>query len=702
MAEFGNTSLQLLLLLSTWCGALALVGVRRRSRAMLRAARLSLYATALVASVAMVVLAYAFVVSDFSLMYVQHYSDRAMPFFYRLTAVWGGQEGSLLFWTWLLAVASALAIRANQERLRDIVPHAIVVLMVVQVFFCVLLLLISNPFDTFLGTPPGDGKGLNPLLLNPYMVIHPPALYVGYVGMSIPFAFALAALIAGRTDDAWIQAARPWALGSWAFLSLGLVLGMLWAYEELGWGGYWAWDPVENAGLFPWLTATAYLHSVMVQERRGMFKVWNVSLAALTFLLTILGTFDTRSGLIQSVHAFAQSEIGYYFLAFMGLVLVVSAAVIVWRLPLLRTKGDYDLLSRESFFGILNWILLIAAFMVILLTHLPALSQLFGGHKITINPAAFTRWMTPIGLALLFLKGVGPMMSWRRSPRSMTGMLLVAAGLLSPSALILFFAMTVRRPMPLLTFCLSIFVVGNLLREVMLSARLRRRRTGADVFSAVLGMVARNRRRYGGYMVHAGVALMFVGFGGEAYKLESEVQLARGQRTRIGSYTLRYDDTKVTEDEQKNMTTTTLSLYRGEERLGTMHPGRWVFFKHENQPQTKVDIRRTLKEDLFVAFGSYDPRSQVATFKAMVNPLVNWIWIGFVLLWVGASVAISPRRRATALAADMGAPSRSLPPSGVNPLGPPDMGAPSRSLPPAAEAGSSHQLLLEEELKKLE
>ncbi len=325
MADFGNTSLQILFLLSTWAGALALVGGRRRSPEMVRAARLSLYATALVASAALAVLTYAFVVSDFSLIYVQRYSDRNMPLFYLLSAVWGGQEGSLLFWVWLLAIASATAVHVNRERLRETLPQAMVMLTAVQVFFCLLLLLISNPFDTFLAGTPVEGRGLNPLLQHPMMVAHPPALYIGYVGMTVPFAFAMAALIRGRTDESWIHAARPWALGSWVFLTLGLVLGMLWAYDELGWGGYWAWDPVENAGLVPWLTGTAYLHSVMVQERRGAFKIWNVALAALTFEFTILGTFDTRSGWIQSVHAFAQSDIGYYFLVFMALVLVFSS-----------------------------------------------------------------------------------------------------------------------------------------------------------------------------------------------------------------------------------------------------------------------------------------------------------------------------------------------------------------------------------------
>jgi cytochrome c-type biogenesis protein CcmF len=639
MADFGTTTLQALLVLATWAGGLALVGARRRSWRMVNAARLATTAVALVASVTVLALAYAFVVSDFSLTYVQRYSERAMPLFYKVTAVWGGQEGSLLLWLWLLAVMAAAAVHANRERLRELVPWAIVVLMIVVDFFCLLLLLSANPFDTFLVGVAAEGKGLNPLLQNAYMVTHPPALYIGYVGMTIPFAFAMAALITGRTDEAWIVSMRPWAIGSWYALSVGLVLGMLWAYEELGWGGYWAWDPVENAGLIPWLTATAYIHSVMVQERRQMLKIWNMVLAILTFELTIFGTFLTRSGFIQSVHAFAQSSIGFYFLAFMGLVIVVATALIVWRRDLLRSAGELEsVLSREFSFVINNWILISAAVLVIVLTIFPTLSQLFG-HKITISAPAFNRWMVPIGLALLFLKGFGPMIGWRKTSVAGLRHQFLIPTVIFVVTLAALGALGVRAVLPLLTFALCAFVTATFVLETVRGVRVRQR-TGADPLTALIGLFSRNRRRYGGYLVHVGVVLMFIGFGGEAYKQEGEFMLGPGQRASIGRYTLRYDGVAETQDDVKQMTTASVSIYRGEERLGVAKPARWVYLKHEGQPTSEVAIRRSVREDLFLVLGAHDPKASTATFKAIVNPLVNWIWIGFILLSLGTAVAL--------------------------------------------------------------
>jgi len=644
MAEFGTLTLYALLLLSTWSGALALVGARRRAAPMIHAARRSLYGAAVMSTVSILVLTYAFAASDFSISYVQRYSDRAMPMFYKLTAVWGGQEGSLLVWTWMLAVLSAWSVHANLERLRELIPYIIVVLAVVIDFFCLLLLVSANPFNTFLIEAPAAGQGLNPLLQNAYMVTHPPALYLGYVGMAIPFAFAIAALISGHTDESWIQAARPWAMASWYFLSMGLVLGMLWAYEELGWGGYWAWDPVENAGLFPWLTATAFIHSMMVQERRGMLKIWNMVLAVLTFELTIFGTFLTRSGFIQSVHAFAQSDIGWYFLGFMALVAVFSAALIVWRRPALRSRGELEsVLSREFVFVVNNWVLLSAAFLVLVLTIFPSVSQLFG-NKITISGPAFNRWMIPIGLTLLVLTGVGPLFGWRKTTtaglrRQFTWPVAVTVVV----ALALYVA-GVHKWLPLLTFALCAMVVAQVIQELVRGVAVRRRQSGVDPLVAFVGLISRNRRRYGGYIVHLGVVLMFLGFAGEAYKLEREVLMKRGERVRIGDYTLRFDGVKDGMDAQKQTQTATLTVFGASgSRLGTVRPARWVYFKHEGQPTTEVDIRRSAREDLFVVLGSYDARTG-AMIKVIVNPLVNWMWIGFILLSIGTGIALAPVR----------------------------------------------------------
>jgi cytochrome c-type biogenesis protein CcmF len=644
MAEFGTTTLYLLLVLAAWTGALAVVGARRRSMSTINSARLMLYATAVVSSLSIVILTYAFAVSDFTLSYVHRYSDRTMPAFYKLTAVWGGQEGSLLFWVWLLAVFSAWSVHSNQERLRELLPYVIAVQAALIIFFCTVLL-TANPFGTYLVELPTAGRGLNPLLQNFYMVIHPPSLYVGYVGMAIPFAFAIAAVIAGQTDESWIVASRPWALASWYFLTMGLVLGMLWAYEELGWGGFWAWDPVENAGLFPWLTSTAYLHSAMVQERRQMLRVWSVVLAVVTFELTIFGTFLTRSGFVQSVHAFAKSDIGWYFLGFMGLVALICGGLIAWRWRLLRGHSRLSsVLSREFFLLLSNWVLLVAAALVVLLTIFPTLTQVVVGHKITLNAAAFNRWMTPVGLALLALIGFGPLTGWRRS----TGSLWVQAAppaLLSVITVVVLVALGVRGLLALLTFGLCTFVTVTVILDLVRGVRVRMRAAGTNVLLALGSVLARSRRHYGGYIVHVGLALMYLGFAGEAFKDEAQLSMRTGQRATVGQYELRFDGIRRHNDQQKEMATATLSIFSaGGQRLGTIQPARWVYFKHPDQPTSEVGIRRSVREDLFVALGGFDKSMNQASFKVIVNPLVNWIWIGFLLISLGAVIAFIPIR----------------------------------------------------------
>jgi len=630
MADFGQTTIYGMLLLAAWACALALVGATRKEARLVHAARVASYAVAGMATLSILVLSYSFAASDFAIQYVQKYSDRGMPMFYKLTAVWGGQSGSLLFWAWLLAMLTALAVHINHRKLGEILPWFIAILMAVMIFFCVLMLLTANPFDVFLVQAPTSGQGLNPLLQNAYMVTHPPSLYVGYVGMTIPFALAVASLIAGVNDERWLQAARPFALAAWYFLTMGLLLGMIWAYEELGWGGYWAWDPVENAGLIPWFTGTALMHSMMAQNRRGLLKAWTVALAIISFVLTIFGTFITRSGLIDSVHAFAKSNIGWYFLAFMFLTLAASAALMIKRRDLLRGDNEQgDLFSREYFFMIYNWLLLIASLMVILMTLWPTLTALVGDKQV-LRPEVFNRWMTPIGLALLFITGVGPLLNWRKTSATVLRRQLalpVAVGVLTGVALYLagfthFWAV--------ITLALSALALAAMVQILMRSAR--------------------TTRRWGAVLVHAGIVMMYIGFAGEAYKVDKDVEMGRGDRAEIERYTVRYDGAEMTTDQQKRMLTTTLSVYMGAERLGTIHPARWIYFKHENQPTTEVGIHRTLRDDLFVAFGSWDQTSGRATFKLIVNPLVNWIWIGFILLSVGAVLASIPmpaRRKKT-------------------------------------------------------
>src|SRR5947207_2907145 len=417
MAAFGTLTLLIALVVATYAGVISLIGARRANRRFIESGRAAVYALAGVLGLSSVALVYSFVSHVYSIKYVQHYSDASSPLFYQITAYWGGLDGSILWWVFLLSVFSAVAVYSNRHRHRELLPYTVTVLMAIADFFLYVIVFFKNPFDTYLTDIPITGKGLNPLLQNAYMVVHPPSLYTGFVGMSIPFAFGLAALISGQLDDAWIASVRKWTLGAWFFLSMGLTLGMLWAYEELGWGGFWAWDPVENAGLLPWFTATAFLHSVMVQERRSMLRVWNVTLVIVTFFLTIFGTFMTRSGVVQSVHAFGQDTVlAWLFSGFMVSTMVFSFGWVIYRLPLLRARNDLDSwVSREAAFLVNNWILLFSAFFILFATMFPTLSEVVMKERLTVAGPFYTKWMAPVGLILLFLTGVGPLLGWRKS-----------------------------------------------------------------------------------------------------------------------------------------------------------------------------------------------------------------------------------------------------------------------------------------------
>ena len=399
MPSFGYLLLLLTMVAASYTLATAVVGHHRGSRRLVMSAEFGTFAVFGLLTCASMVLIYLFVTDDYSVKYVQHYSDRSMPLFYKVTSFWGGQDGSLLFWVWVMSCWSAVAVWLNRASNRDILPYTIVAMMTVSLFFVILMIFAANPFETYLAGAPTDGRGLNPLLQNPYMVTHPPSLYLGYIGWTIPFCFAIGALAHGKLDYSWIAAMRRWCLVAWVFLSVGLVLGGLWAYEELGWGGYWAWDPVENAAFFPWLTGTAFIHSVQVQERRQMYKLWNLLLIILTFILTLLGTAMTRSGVVQSVHAFAQSDIGYYFLAFIIFSTVTSLGLLIWRSGLLRPQNHLEsILSREFAFLINNWILLASAFLVVFSTLFPvAVQSRYTGREVNVGPTFFNFWMIPFG-----------------------------------------------------------------------------------------------------------------------------------------------------------------------------------------------------------------------------------------------------------------------------------------------------------------
>jgi cytochrome c-type biogenesis protein CcmF len=644
MASLGYFSLLAAFVCCSYAAAVSVAGARRRSSRLIQSGLGAFYLVTALMLLASAVIIHAFVTEDYTIRYVDNYSDSAQPLFYQLTSYWGGLDGSIMFWVTLLAIFGTCAVYTNRERQRELIPYVVAVIAVVQMFFLFVMIVHKNPFATYLTQVPLDGRGLNPLLQNPYMAIHPPSLYTGFVGMTIPFAFAMAALITGHLDDSWLRAVRRWTMMSWLFLSLGLTLGMIWAYEELGWGGYWGWDPVENAALLPWFTATAFLHSVMVQERRSMLRVWNMTLVILTFFLTIFGTFMTRSGIVQSVHAFGQdTALAWMFTVFMVVLLVFSFGLVIYRLPLLRARNELESwVSREAAFLVNNWILLFSAVFILFATMFPTLSEAVTGARLTVGPPFFTKWMLPIGLILLTLTGVGPLLAWRRSSASNLLYQFTVPVLFAVTTGVGLYAIGFRVWVSGLAFSLCAFVCGTIGQEFVRGAFVRREATGTDVFTSMIGLVARSRRRYGGYIVHVGIVLMFFGFAGSGYKLDSQVLLRPGDVSEIGHFTVRYDRLSQNTDSQKQMITAHMTVFEDDKEVGQLFPARWFFFKHESEPTTEVAMRRTVAEDLYIVLAGYELSDQAASFQITVNPLVNWIWFGFTVLALGTGVALLP------------------------------------------------------------
>jgi cytochrome c-type biogenesis protein CcmF len=641
MATLGSFLLLASFVACAYAVAVSVAGARRRSQRLVESGIGAFYFMAALMTVASGVIVHAFVTNNYSIKYVQRYSDAAQPLAYKIASYWGGLDGSIMFWVFLLGIFGSLAIHTNRERHRELIPYVVAVIAATEMFFIFLMVVHNDPFSTFLTPAPAQGRGLNPLLQNFYMAIHPPSLYIGFVAMTIPFAFGLAALITGHLDDAWLRAVRRWTMVGWLFLSFGLALGMLWAYEELGWGGYWGWDPVENAGLLPWFTATAFLHSVMVQERRGMLRVWNVTLVITTFFLTIFGTFMTRSGIVQSVHAFGEDrDLALLFTIFMIAILAFSFGLVIYRLPLLRSRNELDSwASREAAFLANNWILLFSAFFVLFATMFPTLSEAIRGERLTVGPPFFNKWMLPIGLTLLLLTGIGPLLAWRKSSASnlvYQFMWPALAGIATGAAMLALGSG--------ICFALCGFVTGTLLQEFVRGAQVRRGATGTDIFTALVGLVGRSKRRYGGYIVHLGVVLIFLGFAGEGFKQEEQINLNPGQQVTVGRFTVRHDALRVTSDGQKQMITGHVSVFEAGEPIGTMQPAKWFFNKRENEPTTEVAIRRSPAEDLYIVLAGYDAAKQTATYAITINPLVNWIWFGFGVMAMGSIITLLPER----------------------------------------------------------
>jgi cytochrome c-type biogenesis protein CcmF len=661
MPELGRLAVCLALLCALFSIGASIAGALRRRRDVIRSGEHAAYAAFGLIAVATVLLLRALLAHDFSLEYVAAYSSSTLPTHYTVAALWGGQKGSLLFWALVLTLFATIVQWQNRERNRELMPWVTATLMTVTAFFLGLVTFITDPFER-LPTPAVEGADLNPLLQNYWMMIHPPSLYTGYVSASVPFAFAIGALATGRLGDQWIRTTRRWALFSWFFLTLGNLFGAMWAYEVLGWGGYWAWDPVENAAFMPWLVSTAYLHSVMIQEKKDMLRVWNMVLVLLTFTLTIFGTFLTRSGVISSVHSFTQSGLGPFFIGFLVCVILLAGGLVAYRLPELRTAGTIEsFFSREAAFLFNNLILVGIAFAVFWGTVFPVLSEWVRGVKITVGPPFFNRVNAPLGVALLFLMGVGPVIAWRRAtPKNLWRAFAVpvGAGVVAAVGLVL-------AGVPLgyahTTFAIGAFVLGTIAQEFWRGMRARQALLHERAPQALARVVGKNRRRYGGYVIHVGIVMAFVGVAASSvFRTEVQQTVAQGQEFQAGRYTLRFDRIEGREDGHVAVSAAVVSVFVDGTQIDTLKPEK-RFYKKPKQPTTEVANRSTLREDLYLVLGSYDPQSKLATILAYVNPLVVWIWLGGVVIALGTLIAVWPvaaERRVEVPVAERAVPAR--------------------------------------------
>jgi len=652
MTLLGTLALWLALLVGVWGALAGFVGGLKDRPDLARSARNAVFAMCGALLVAVASLEWALFQHDFNVEYVAAYTSRNLPIFYTWSALYAGQKGSLLFWATVLSAFGSLALVLTPRRHRELLPYVAGVVSVVAAFFIsVMLLGHANPFQRLPYTPL-DGSGLNPQLQNPGMVFHPPMLYLGYISITIPFAFAIAALLSKRLDTDWLVAIRKWTLLSWLFLSVGICLGMWWAYVELGWGGYWAWDPVENASLLPWLTMTAFLHSVMIQEKRGMLKKWNLALIIGSWLLSIFGTFITRSGVISSVHSFTQSSVGYFFLAFLVVSGVASFTLYANRLPLLEAEARLEsMVSREASFLFNNLLFIGIAFSVLWGTLFPILSELVQGVKITYGPATFNFVNIPLGLALLLLTGIGPLIAWRRaSVPNLRRQFAVPATTGGFMALVLLVA-GMRDFYAVVAMGLGAFVAATIVQEFARGTGARRRQYGEAYPLAFARLIARNRRRYGGYIVHAGIVILFVAFAGMAFKTETEATLRPGESASLRSpygYTYTFTNLGLSQYDALNrqITAAAVEVRRDGRKIGLLNPEKRqhvdAFGRPTYQPSTEPGIMSLLREDLYVVMGGVVNGTEQAVFRFTINPLVWWVWYGGMIIALGGLIVMWP------------------------------------------------------------
>jgi len=644
IAELGYAATVVGFVLALYGAMAGVIGVRTGRTDWLRTGERAAVGIWVLITACIALMLYAFLTFDFSVRYVAMNTNRGTPFYYRITALWGALEGSIVLWAWMLSIYTLIVVVRYRRRQPELYPWVLSVMLGILAFFLLVMSIPAPPFERLSPIPP-DGRGLNPLLEDSGMITHPVALYLGFTGFSVPFAFAMAALLVGRTGDEWITITRRWTIVAWYFLSLGLLIGGWWSYHVLGWGGYWAWDPVENAAFMPWLTGTAFLHSVMIQERRRMLKLWNLTLIILTFGLTLFGTFLTRSGIIGSVHSFTQGSIGVFFLAFLALALLGAFSLLAWRTDHLRAQGELDsAVSRESVFLLNNLFLIAATFTVFFGTVFPLLSEAARGVKVSVGAPFFNLVNIPIFLALLFLMGVGPLIAWRRaSAENLKRNFLkpVLAGIVAAAVLRLF---GVGNVLVLTAMALVVFVAGTITLDYVRAVRARRR-SGDGWGAATWGLLLRQNRRYGGFIVHLGILVIALGVAGsQAWSVQTETTLEKGQSVELAGYRVRFDGLSAAEESNHFKVTGAFTMTTGRSSFAELRPAR-KFYPQEQTPIAAVDYRLGWVEDVYLVLGDFARDGSQATVKLQVNRLVSWLWIGGLVLTLGAALAILPDHR---------------------------------------------------------
>src|SRR5438552_9818645 len=656
MAQLGQFALALALVVTAYSIVASLVGIRFKNDKLIDSGRNAAVGAFVCVTTTFVCLAYLFIVSDFSINYVAQHSNRDLPLYFKISAIWGGQEGSLLFWGWILTVYSALVVIQNWRKHSAMMPYVTAVLMSTSLFFTSMHLFVANPFNQIVTVQasgarvpfvPADGEGLNPLLQYILNAIHPPIMYLGLVGFAVPFAFAVAAMLSRQLGDTWIRTTRRWTMVAWFFLGTAILLGGKWAYVELGWGGFWGWDPVENASLMPWLIGTAFLHSVMVQEKKGMLKVWNMVLIIMTYIMCIFGTFLTRSGVVSSVHAFAQSSIGGYFAAYIVVALSGALYLLFDRLPYLKSENQMEsLVSRESSFMFNNLILLAACFAVFWGTMFPVIAVAVKGVKITVSAPFFNKVNVPIAIFLMFLTGVGPLLAWRKASTNSLKRNFLMPGILALATGVVLYLRGVQHFYAWLSLVMSTFVTITIVREFYKGARARSVGTGENFVEAVVNLTLRNTRRYGGYVVHFAFVLLFIGWSGQAFTTDGSSELGIGDTMSIREYTLRVDKLGTEDTSNYSSDKATVGLFEYGKKVANLYPERRVYKAgQEPQPTSEVAIYSTAKNDVYVVFAGATPDGRKAILQVFYNPLTMWVWVGGVVLVIGTLIALLPNKK---------------------------------------------------------